>query len=158
MKDRVNERIEKVFRPEFLNRLDDVIIFRHLTNDDLKNVIDLELAKVRERLEERGLKLRLSDGAKELIIKRGSNTDFGARPLRRSIENNVEDPLSEELLKGEFQGKNTIVVDIKEVGGKKQLVFKGVANDEEADAVLAGNAAAAVGAASGDSDADKPSA
>jgi ATP-dependent Clp protease ATP-binding subunit ClpC len=157
MKDRVNERIEKVFRPEFLNRLDDVIIFRHLTNDDLKNVIDLELSKVRERLEERGLKLRLSDAAKELIIKRGSNTDFGARPLRRSIENNVEDPLSEELLKGEFQGKNTIVVDVKEVGGKKQLVFKGVGSDEEADAVLAGSAAAAVGAAS-DSGSDKPEA
>ncbi len=150
MKDRVNERIEKVFRPEFLNRLDDVIIFRHLTTDDLKEVIDLELAKVRDRLEERGLKLRLSDGAKELIIKKGSNTDFGARPLRRSIENYVEDPLSEELLKGEFQGKDTIVVDVKEVAGKKQLIFKGVSGDEEADAVLAGNAAAAVGAASGD--------
>ncbi len=154
MKDRVNERIEKVFRPEFLNRLDDVIIFRHLTNEDLKEVIDLELSKVRDRLSERGLKLRLSDGAKELIIKKGSNTDFGARPLRRSIENYVEDPLSEELLKGEFQGKDTIVVDIKEIGGKKQLVFKGVSGDEEADAVLAGNAA--VGASAG-GEGDKPS-
>ncbi len=137
MKDRVNERIEKVFRPEFLNRLDDVIIFRHLTTDDLKEVIDLELSKVRDRLGERGLKLRLSDGAKELIIKKGSNTDFGARPLRRSIENYVEDPLSEELLKGEFQGKDTIVVDVKEVGGKKQLIFKAVNGDGEADAALA---------------------
>ena len=150
MKDRVNERIEKVFRPEFLNRLDDVIIFRHLTNEDLKEVIDLELAKVRDRLNERGLKLRLSDGAKELIIRKGSNTDFGARPLRRSIENYVEDPLSEELLKGEFQGKDTIVVDVKEVGGKKQLVFKGVSGDEEADAVLAGNAAVSSAAESSD--------
>jgi len=133
MKDRVNERIEKVFRPEFLNRLDDVIIFRHLTNDDLKEVIDLELQKVRERLGERGLKLRLSDAAKEFVIKKGSNTDFGARPLRRSIENFVEDPLSEELLKGEFQGKETIVVDVKEVGGKKQLIFNGVVGDGEAE-------------------------
>ena len=126
MKDRVNERIEKVFRPEFLNRVDDVIVFRHLTIDDLKEVIDLELAKVRERLGERGLKLRLTDEAKKFLIKKGSNTDFGARPLRRSIENFVEDPLSEELLKGEFQGKDTIVVDVKEVGGKKQLFFEGV--------------------------------
>jgi ATP-dependent Clp protease ATP-binding subunit ClpC len=133
MKDRVNERIEKVFRPEFLNRLDDVIIFRHLTNEDLKEVIDLELQKVRERLSERGLKLRLSDTAKEFVIKKGSNTDFGARPLRRSIENYVEDPLSEELLKGEFQGKETIVVDVKEVGGKKQLFFVGVVGDGEAE-------------------------
>jgi ATP-dependent Clp protease ATP-binding subunit ClpC len=133
MKERVNERIEKVFRPEFLNRLDDVIIFRHLTVDDLKEVVDLELHKVRERLGERGLKLRLSDAAKELVIKKGSNTDFGARPLRRSIENYVEDPLSEELLKGEFQGKETIVVDVKEVGGKKQLIFQGVMGDGEAE-------------------------
>ena len=133
MKDRVNERIEKVFRPEFLNRLDDVIIFRHLTTDDLKEVVDLELHKVRERLGDRGLKLRLSDAAKELVIKKGSNTDFGARPLRRSIENYIEDPLSEELLKGEFQGKETIVVEVKEVGGKKQLIFQGVMGDGEAE-------------------------
>src|SRR5882724_1164926 len=125
MKARVMERIEKVFRPEFLNRVDDIIIFRHLTVEDLKSVVDLELGKVRERLGERGLKLKLSDEAKKFLIRKGSNTDFGARPLRRSIENFVEDPLSEELLKGEFQGKDMIVVDVKEVAGKKQLFFVG---------------------------------
>ena len=125
MKKRVKDEIGKVFRPEFLNRMDDVIVFRHLTIDDLKHVIDIELAKVRERLGERGLKLMLTDDAKEFIIKRGSDTDFGARPLRRAIENYVEDPLSEELLKGEFDGKDTITVDVKEVGGKKQLFFVG---------------------------------
>ncbi|MGD9720270.1 MAG: ATP-dependent Clp protease ATP-binding subunit [Pirellulales bacterium] len=140
MKLRVGERIEKVFRPEFLNRVDDVIVFRHLTIDDLKEVVDLELGKVRERLTERGLKLRLSDEAKKFLIRKGSNTDFGARPLRRSIENFVEDPLSEELLKGEFQGKDTIVVDVKEIGGKKQLYFNGVVGDGDV---------AAVGAAAG---------
>ncbi len=124
MKERVTEQIEKVFRPEFLNRVDDIIVFRHLTNDDLTDVIDLELAKVRERLLERGLALTLSDEAKEFLIKKGSNLDFGARPLRRAIENFVEDPLSEELLKGEFQGKDKIMVSVKEVGDKKQLVFK----------------------------------
>ena len=77
-------------------------------------------------LSERGLKLVLTDEAKKFLIKKGSNTDFGARPLRRAIENFVEDPLSEELLKGEFQGKDTITVDVKEVGGKKQLYFNGV--------------------------------
>ncbi|MBN2473531.1 MAG: ATP-dependent Clp protease ATP-binding subunit [Pirellulales bacterium] len=125
MKERVQEQIEKVFRPEFLNRVDDVIVFRHLTNDDLKDVIDLELGKVRQRLEERGLSLVLSDEAKKVLIKKGSNLDFGARPLRRAIENYVEDPLSEELLKGEFQGMDTITVEVKEVGGKKQLFFEG---------------------------------
>ena len=106
MKNRVKERIEKVFRPEFLGRVDDVIVFHHLTMEDLKQVVDIELGKVRERLGERGLKLILTDEAKKFLIKKGSDVDFGARPLRRAIENFVEDPLSEELLKGEFQGKN----------------------------------------------------
>ncbi|MFM8494747.1 MAG: ATP-dependent Clp protease ATP-binding subunit [Planctomycetia bacterium] len=130
MKGRVNERIEKVFRPEFLNRLDDVIVFHHLTVDDLKQVIDIELAKVRERLSERGLKLELTDEAKQFLIKKGSDTDFGARPLRRALENYIEDPVSEELLKGEFEGKDTIQVDCTEVAGKKQLVFKGLTTAE----------------------------
>jgi ATP-dependent Clp protease ATP-binding subunit ClpC len=131
MKSRVNERIEKVFRPEFLNRVDDVIIFRHLDIVDLKEVVELELSKVRERLSERGLKLTLTDEAKSFLIKKGSNTDFGARPLRRAIENYVEDPLSEELLKGEFQGKDTITVEVKKVGDVNQLVFEGKVTEPE---------------------------
>ena len=130
MKSRVNERIEKVFRPEFLNRLDDVIVFHHLTIEDLKQVIDIELSKVRERLEDRGLKLELTEEAKNFLIKKGSDTDFGARPLRRALENYIEDPVSEELLMGEFEGKDTIMVDCIEVADKKQLVFKGIVTAE----------------------------
>ena len=130
MKARVNERIEKVFRPEFINRLDDLIVFHHLTVENLKAVIDIELAKVRERLLERGLKLELTDESKQFLIKKGSDTDFGARPLRRALENYIEDPVSEELLKGEFEGKDTIQVDCKEVAGKKQLVFQGIITAE----------------------------
>jgi ATP-dependent Clp protease ATP-binding subunit ClpC len=132
MKERVQEQIEKVFRPEFLGRMDDVIVFRHLTQNDLGNVIEMELRKVRERLSERGLKLVLTDEAKTHLIKKGSNLDFGARPLRRAIENFVEDPLSEELLKGEFQGMDTVTVEVKEVGDRKQLVFKGSATEKPA--------------------------
>jgi len=144
MKDRVNEEIEKVFRPEFLNRVDDVIIFRHLTTEDLKDVIDLELSKVRERLLDRGYHLTLTDETKAFLIKKGSNLDYGARPLRRAIENYVEDPLSEELLKGEFEGKNRIVVDaIKDDEGKiKRLNFAAEFvedSDEEPVAAVAGN-------------------
>ena len=131
MKDRVNESIEKVFRPEFLNRVDDIIVFRHLTNTDLAEVIDLELVKVRERLQEQGLKLVLTDDVKKFLIKKGcKNLDFGARPLRRALENFVEDPLSEELLKGEFQGKDTITVDLTEVGDKKHLIFEGSVTEQ----------------------------
>ena len=110
MKQRVMDQIERVFRPEFLNRLDDTIIFRHLTKDDLKNVIDYELAKVRERLLDRGLSIELTDEAKEFLVTKGSNLDYGARPLRRALEQRIEDPLSEELLRGAFEGKDTIVV------------------------------------------------
>ncbi len=127
MRERVNERIEKVFRPEFLNRLDEIIIFRHLTDEDLKEVIDLELGKVRDRLEERGLKMTLNDEAKEFLIKKGSNLDYGARPLRRAIENYVEDPLSEELLQGTFQGMDTIIVEghKNDAGKIRRLRFTG---------------------------------
>ena len=127
MKARVMDQIERVFRPEFLNRLDDVIIFRHLNKEDLKKVIDFELAKVRDRLRDRGFEIELTEESKEFIIKQGSNLDYGARPLRRAIEQRIEDPLSEELLRGAFEGKNTIVVDVfKDADGKvTRLDFKG---------------------------------
>jgi ATP-dependent Clp protease ATP-binding subunit ClpC len=125
MKERVREQIEKVFKPEFLGRLDDVIVFRHLTQGDLTNVVEMELSKIRKRLAEQNLKLVLTDESKTFLVKKGSNLDFGARPLRRALESFIEDPLSEELLKGEFQGKDTIMVEVKEVGGKKQLTFRG---------------------------------
>jgi ATP-dependent Clp protease ATP-binding subunit ClpC len=125
MKGRVKEVIEKHFRPEFLNRVDDIIVFRHLTEKDLGDVVELELKKVRSRLAERSLKLLLTDEARAWLVKKGTQLDFGARPLRRAIENYVEDPLSEELLKGEFQGKDTITIEVKEVAGKKQLAFRG---------------------------------
>jgi len=127
MKARVMDQIERVFRPEFLNRLDDTIIFRHLTAEDLKLVIDFEMAKVRERLLDRGLALELTDDAKEFLIRSGSNLDYGARPLRRALESRIEDPLSEELLKGTFEGKDTIMVDaIKDDEGKMlRLDFQG---------------------------------
>ena len=138
MKERLEQEIEKYFRPEFLNRVDDMIVFRHLLRDDLKRIIDIELAKVRERLLERGLTLDLTDDAKEFIIDKGSNLEFGARPLRRAIENFVEDPLSEEILKGAFQGKHIISVCVKEVGDEKQLVFDSQEQKEEELAGVAG--------------------
>jgi ATP-dependent Clp protease ATP-binding subunit ClpC len=126
MKERVFDEINRAFRPEFLNRLsEEPIIFRHLEKTDLKLVIDYELAKIRDRLAERGYKLELTNEAKEYLIKKGTNLDMGARPLRRALENHVEDPLSEELLRGAFQGKNAIFVDVArdENGKVKHLRF-----------------------------------
>ncbi len=150
MKDRVNERIEKVFRPEFLNRLDDTIIFRHLTNNDLKDVIDLELGKVRERLRERGHELELTEEAKQFLIRKGSNLDYGARPLRRALESFIEDPLSEELLKGEFQGKSTILVEAaKDSDGKvRHLTFVGQSGKKPSEPATAAAGGTEAGAGS----------
>ncbi len=127
MKRRVMDEIEKVFRPEFLNRLDETIIFRHLTKEDLKEVVDLELSKIRERLADRGYDLELTEEAKEFLIKKGTNLDFGARPLRRALEGFVEDPLAEEMLQGSFQGQNKIVVEtVADDDGKvRHLKFQG---------------------------------
>jgi len=120
MKERVFGEIEKAFRPEFLNRLsEEPVIFRHLEKADLKVVVDFELSKIRQRLKEMGFDLELSAEAKEYLIKKGTNLDYGARPLRRALENYVEDPLSEELLKGTFEGKNRIeVVGVRNEDGK----------------------------------------
>ncbi len=93
----------------------------------------MELSKVRERLEDKGLKLILTPEAKKLLIRKGSNLDFGARPLRRAIENFIEDPLSEELLKGEFQGMDTISIEVREVAEKKQFYFHGTAGEPHAE-------------------------
>ncbi len=146
MKNRVTEEIEKVFRPEFINRVNDIIVFRHLNDDDMKHVVELELAKVRDRLKEKGLTIELTDDAKEFLVKKGSNTDYGARPLRRAIETYVEDPLAEELLKGEFTGKDVIQIEVKKVGDKKQLVFEGRSTKEQPEPEPVGAAAASEGA------------
>ena len=90
MKERLKVSIEKYFRPEFLNRLDDVIVFHSLNKENLKQIVDIELSKVRSRLRDRGLELILTDEAKEFLIDKGYNPDYGARPLRRSIENLIE--------------------------------------------------------------------
>jgi ATP-dependent Clp protease ATP-binding subunit ClpC len=124
MKETLKQEMERNFRPEFLNRVDDIIVFRSLTKPDLKHIIDIELGKVFKRLKEKNLALVLTDEAKDLLIDRGSSLEFGARPLRRAIEHLLEDPLSEALLKGEFEGKDTITVRVGDVEGEKKLMFE----------------------------------
>ena len=135
MKERLLHDVEAAFKPEFIGRLDDVIVFRELNRDNLKRIVDIELSKVRERLGERGYALEMTDAAREFVIDKGSNTEYGARPLRRSVETYIEDPLSEELLRGAFEGHNSILVDSVPISGdakdaddedvKKRLDFTG---------------------------------
>ena len=131
MKEGLMHDVEAVFKPEFLGRLDDVIVFRSLTRDNLKHIVDIELSKVRERLGERGFALELTDAARELVIDKGSDTEYGARPLRRAVENYIEDPLSEELLRGVFEGQNHIQVDAVGEGETRRLDFTGSAVEDE---------------------------
>ncbi len=97
------KEIERFFRPEFINRLDDVIVFRPLTKDDLVNIVEYETGKVMKRLIQQGMTLELDQKAKDFLIDKGYNPDYGARPLRRAIGQFIEDPLSEMLLQGEFK-------------------------------------------------------
>jgi ATP-dependent Clp protease ATP-binding subunit ClpC len=108
------KEIERFFRPEFINRLDDTIVFRPLTKDDLINIVDYELHKVTERLKSQSMALELDQPAKDFLIEKGYNPDFGARPLRRAIGQYVEDPLSEMLLSGECEHGCTIRITRKE--------------------------------------------
>lgn len=110
IKETLNAEIERYFRPEFINRLDEIIVFRPLNRKDLDGIVEYELKKVFSRLEERDMALKLDQKAKDFLIDKGYNPDFGARPLRRAIEHYVEDPLSEAILRDEFRGGQIISV------------------------------------------------
>jgi ATP-dependent Clp protease ATP-binding subunit ClpC len=114
MKKQLMEEIDKHFRPEFLNRLDDVIVFRSLTKEDLRIIVHFEFDLVRARAQEKSVDLRLSPAAAEYLIEKGYSPDYGARPLRRVIEHEIEDPLSEDLLRGVFLGAATVTVSVKD--------------------------------------------
>ena len=151
MKRKLLEQMGKVFRPEFLNRLDDTIVFRSLTKDNLKQIVEMELAKLSKRLKEKNLKLDVTDEAKEFIIEKGSSVEYGARPLRRSVEQYLEDGMSDSLLRGEFAGKETVVVRVG-LGddGEKKLTFEATGSTVKPElvaAVVAPPAAATAGEA-----------
>ncbi len=145
MKINLMHELQRQFKPEFLGRLDEVVVFRKLTRDELKKIVDIELEKVYARLRERGKRLVLSDDARGFIIDKGEvddGLDYGARPLRRSVERFIEDPLSEELLRGTFDGQNVIRVDLVEVADQKQLVFNGSEDNSVAEETTATAASA----------------
>jgi ATP-dependent Clp protease ATP-binding subunit ClpC len=119
------EKIEKslkgTFRPEFLNRIDEIIIFEPLSIDQMTQIVDLQMKEVQQRLSEHGLKVELTDTARTWLATTGYDAAFGARPLRRALQKNVESPLSVSLLSGEFAQGDTVVVDVND---KKEVVFR----------------------------------
>jgi ATP-dependent Clp protease ATP-binding subunit ClpC len=143
IKSTVMKEVERFFRPEFIGRLDDVIVFRPLGREHLNLIVDLELNKVRARLRDHDLELNLTDQAKEFLIEKGTNADFGARPLRRAIEQFVEDPLSEDILRGAYFGKDKISVGVQtDSEGKVQhLTFEaGSSKPETTETAVAADA------------------
>ncbi|HEX4056352.1 MAG TPA: ATP-dependent Clp protease ATP-binding subunit [Tepidisphaeraceae bacterium] len=132
IKTTLTKEIERYFRPEFIGRLDDVIVFRPLSRVNLEAIVEFELNKVCKRLIEHGVRIELEQDAKDFLIDKGTNSDFGARPLRRAIEQHVEDPLSEEILRGNFKGKDLVRVTVKaEEVGEKHLYFEAFNTAEE---------------------------
>ncbi|MGB9156386.1 MAG: ATP-dependent Clp protease ATP-binding subunit, partial [Chthoniobacterales bacterium] len=122
MRDRLLEEAKKVFKPEFINRLDDIIVFHQLTKADLMQIVELEVAKVLHRVKGKDVHIELEQSAKEFLIEKGYDPQYGARPMRRAVERYLEDPFAEELLRGNVKPGD--VVRVSAEGGK--LVFKAV--------------------------------
>ncbi len=114
MKGRVMDEMKKVFRPEFLNRIDEVIVFHALTSSDIYQIVDLMINRVSKQVQSQGMELELSQEAKDLLAREGFDPNYGARPLRRAIQRLVEDPLAEEVLKGTFHAGDTIRAEVKD--------------------------------------------
>jgi len=113
MKAKIMDEVKRIFKPEFLNRLDDTIVFRPLEREHFNPILDIELGKVRERLEKQRVRLKVTDDAREFLIDRGFDEKFGARPLRRAIERHLEDALAEEILRGGLKGREILTVKVK---------------------------------------------
>ena len=114
MKENLLNEMKKTFRPEFLNRVDGVVVFHSLTKEQIRQIVDLMLASVTQQLQEKGITLEVTDVAKDFLGEKGYDEVYGARPLRRAIQDMVEDKLSEDLLRGKFQSGDTVVVDLEE--------------------------------------------
>jgi ATP-dependent Clp protease ATP-binding subunit ClpC len=120
MREKIIDEAKKTFRPEFLNRLDDIIVFRSLTKPDLIQILELEAGKVTQRLKARNINLTLDEKAKDFLVEKGYDPQYGARPMRRSVEKFLEDPLAEEILKGNLHEGEPILVTVE----NDHLVFQ----------------------------------
>ncbi len=121
MKREVTETLRTQFRPEFLNRIDEVIVFHALTSDDLSRIVDLLLADLSRRLEKQDLALEMTEAAKALIVREGTDPAYGARPLKRTIQRLLENPLARAIVAGEFKPGDRVMVDAELISGT--LVF-----------------------------------
>ena len=125
MKTTVQQELKQHFRPEFLNRVDDTIVFHQLSQEEILTIVDLMIAKVDQRLKDRDMGLELP-AARTLLSERGYDPVAGARPLRRTIQREIEDNLSEKILFGELRAGQIVTVDVEGTGPEAQFTFEGV--------------------------------
>jgi ATP-dependent Clp protease ATP-binding subunit ClpC len=135
MKNKVQQELKQHFRPEFLNRIDDVIVFHQLSQDEIVNIVDLMVEKLDERLKDKDMGVELTAGAKTLLAKRGYDPVLGARPLRRTLQREIEDTLSERILFGELMPGQIVVVDVEGEGDDEEFTFTGAEKSEAPDAL-----------------------
>jgi ATP-dependent Clp protease ATP-binding subunit ClpC len=125
MQAKVQEELRQHFRPEFLNRVDDVVVFPQLTQEEIVQIVDLFITRLQKRLDDRGMKIELTPAAKVLLATRGYDPAMGARPLRRTIQREIEDQLSEKILFGEIHSGQTVFVDVDGEGDTAKFTFRG---------------------------------
>ncbi len=124
MKERVLDEAKKVFNPEFLNRLEEILVFRRLTETELLSIVDIQVREVIDRVTEKNIHLQLSDDARTFLVRVGSNDEYGARPLRRAVQQYIEDPLAEQMLKGEL--KSGMTINVRPSDSEEKLIFEAV--------------------------------
>jgi ATP-dependent Clp protease ATP-binding subunit ClpC len=134
MKEKVNDALKQHFRPEFLNRIDETIVFHELSRDEVTEIVDLMIKRVREQLASQGLGLELTQNAKYLLVDKGHDPSLGARPLRRAIQRMIEQPLSEKILLKDFRAGEVIIVDSE----NDEIVFRAIEGFEPPPVELAG--------------------
>ncbi|MEW1956344.1 ATP-dependent Clp protease ATP-binding subunit [Kineococcus sp. NPDC059986] len=130
MKSKVNEELKQHFRPEFLNRVDDIVVFPQLTQDEIIQIVDLFLARLDSRLKDKDMGIELTPSAKVLLATKGYDPVLGARPLRRTIQRDIEDVLSEKILFGDLRAGQIVSVDTEGEGDAKKFTFEGTSKDD----------------------------
>ncbi|MDN6811364.1 MAG: ATP-dependent Clp protease ATP-binding subunit, partial [Acidipropionibacterium jensenii] len=137
MKSKVTEELKGHFRPEFLNRLDEIIVFHQLSREDILRIVDLMIGQLEERMGDKDMSVEVTPAAKSLLADRGFDPLMGARPLRRTIQRDVEDPLAEKILFGEVKPGQIVLVDVAPEGSEEPFTFTGTAREELPDEVPA---------------------
>jgi len=120
LQEKVKDSLKESFRPEFLNRIDEIIIFNYLQKPEIKKIVDLELRKVDKRLQPKGITIKVSQAAKDLLAEKGFDPNLGARPLKRVIQKLVLDPLALKIVTGQIQDKDRVIIDVEE----NKIVFR----------------------------------